>query len=430
MKSRLLFTAVFLMLACCATFGAGTEMDITLEGPWILYPARIPTDGTGGTPVLIAAAPSANDSANNTIYHTPMVSAGDGYMIPQNGLFCLTFVIVCAKDTSGKFTPDSGYFAPHLLPVTFRDPAKGWDPYQLGSSAYVLILPMPDTYSNDGMWNMQFYSDFFKTNTHVGLFTIGVRLHYKNGPDSLDLVNCDKFDISNCKSPVKVDPGRHTNLINTGLIRIAMKVPDSDEEDDPACDYHVRSIYHPMLYLIDSRKFKKGNQNQDYGFVDPATGFNANGSVQYDPDCHLNGNDDQQDDAPKIDVQRKKASSTARGMSAHAAQARSFVVAFRTAVDSASQLLGSHSEIISKINKDDTFLEHKSRDTDPSDFPRLSQLDRLASELYLASKKVKATKKNGSSKNARQLIKAADGVVGSKNGADCRAPIMLLPPQS
>jgi hypothetical protein len=357
-------------------------------------------------------------------------------MIPKNGLFCLTFGTACAYDTSGKFVPETGYFAPNLLPVAFPDPTKGWDPYKLGSSAYVLILPMPDTYSNDGMWNMQFYKDFFKTQTTGGLFTIGVRLHYITGPSSLDLTECTKFDTSSCKLQVAVDPGRHTTLTNTGLIRIAMKVPDSDEEDDPACDYHVRSIYHPMLYLIDPTKFATTkNQNQKIGFIDPATGFNPDGSVQYDPSCHQNGDDDQGNDSPKFVGQPEKASrSRTRNMFANdAARTHSFVDVFKSTLDETSLLLaGSNSKnqvLLNKIKMDDAFILMHSSAIAPRDFPRLSQLDQLASELYEASEKVKATRKIGSTKNARQLKAIADDVAGTKNGADCRAPIMLLPPQ-
>src|ERR1700734_214662 len=158
MKTRFLAFVVLLTLVSCTAFADGTQMDLTLEGPWILYRSSISAPGPQGhppvsTPVLIAVAPMAKDSYNSPLYHSPMVSEGDGYFIPSNGVFCLLFDGTCAKGTGGAFSQDPNFPKANLLPVQLPSSANGsWDVFSLKDNAYILILPVPDSYSNDGMW--------------------------------------------------------------------------------------------------------------------------------------------------------------------------------------------------------------------------------------------------------------------------------------
>src|SRR3984957_2314002 len=161
MKTRLMICASLATLLSCAAHAMNNKFDIILQGPWILYEyhnASLNKDAH----VLIAVAPKVNG-----VYHPPILSTGDGYTIlDDQGIFCLTFKDECATNTGvPKFLPDTGYPPTNLLPVHFKN-ATGmqtdWDLVALShaQNLYAFILPMPNSYNNEGFWNMQFGRQF------------------------------------------------------------------------------------------------------------------------------------------------------------------------------------------------------------------------------------------------------------------------------
>jgi hypothetical protein len=437
MKTRFLMIVLFLMAASYLASATGTQMDILLEGPWILYPSHIMAPNPQGklvsTNVLVAVAPFVLDSLGNPLYHKPFINAGDGYVMTGTGVFCLTFNDLCGNKAgnSTAFTPAQGYPAPNPIKVNLPSSIKTWDVFGLADRAYILILPMPDSYSNDGAWYMEFSNDFISYSNSQAV-SIGVTLHYVQGPSTVDLKGCSAFNAaSSCVTPISVvQTHRHTRLPNTGLLRITMKVPKEDNQYDDACDYHVRSVYHPTLYLIDNQNpfASKNNANQQYGFVDPAVGTDATvsgaGTVftpVFDPSCFAK--DDQQKDKPSPPQvgQAKQPKAVMHVMSADVAE-NSFASTFTENLNKAAALINDP-DLVERIRKDSAFFNS------PKDFPTLLQLDRLAFELNEAAKMVGATQQKDSAEIASYLQTQASAIDDAKNGADCRSPMMLLPPQ-
>ena len=95
-------TAIVVCLAAslCCTLGCcdkgKNRLDVTLEGPWILYQDTQFDSDRGRVSVLIAIAPTGAVAekmakGDSDHHHLPQLSTGDGYYIPKPDIYCLTF---------------------------------------------------------------------------------------------------------------------------------------------------------------------------------------------------------------------------------------------------------------------------------------------------------------------------------------------------
>jgi hypothetical protein len=287
--NRLMMVACLAALLCGAPGccdKANNRLDIALEGPWILYQeTQFQGDGTS-VPVLIAIAPSeaidyGDTGANNQhqpdgLHHKPpQLSTGDGFYITHPDIYCLTFDGKCAPRGPESLNKDS-YPSPQPLILNSHNP-KGastpWDWFTLvtGHKHTALILPMPDSYSNDGVWHMRFASTFNSTGQGYGNdepHSIGLHLHYAHGPDNLNLLLCQgRPSIANCKKPPTSSEA--TRLANNGTLRIQLRAPEStvDKPAESACDLHVRMAYKQMFASLLNSSF-----NSQKAVVEPAEG--------------------------------------------------------------------------------------------------------------------------------------------------------------
>jgi hypothetical protein len=264
------------------------QTDIAMQGPWILYKDRQFKGPKGrNITVLIAIAPwtavdpkdigLVNNYASNPKFHRPpQLSTGDGYFITQPGVYCLTFVSdsgtsQCAPSgshlRSGNYRPDELLKLPH--------PGKHWNWRATVDKQMALVLPMPDSWSNDGDWPVRFApaydpngKGYFKDAANKNLNpSTGLILHYLKGPNGFDLLACDaptgentSFGVINCQKTVKPQAARPiTYLKNSGTLRLQMKAPFIAD----GCDRHARMAYREMFGLT-------GTTWKDHAVIEPA----------------------------------------------------------------------------------------------------------------------------------------------------------------
>ena len=245
--------AILMVLLFGAPSFAQSRLDVLVEGPWLFYvEPKFPTT-TGTSPMLVAIAPQV-------LGHYPLYfGAGNGAAIPP-GIYCMAFGGTCQPGSATKLDPD-GYKQPAPVPVT--KPA-GWDWTTYGGSSYVLILPMPDSYSSNGLYPMTFQSSFPSmggpppTTTSSGPRSLGLVFHYANGPLRIGLLACTGTpSVANCNN------GSMTDEDNSGTVQI--KITSKEDAAHPdSCDYHVHRAYHEMLKLLDPLM----QYNQDKPYVD------------------------------------------------------------------------------------------------------------------------------------------------------------------
>jgi hypothetical protein len=237
----------FLLLAAFFAFrdkaSANLRLDIAMEGPWILYVQPNFKTAAGASTVLIAVAPQVSG------HYPPVFSAGDGgnYGV---GVNCVAFDHVCIPHpTSATSLTHDGYADPS--PVPLSQPSWNWS--QFAQSAYVLILPMPDSVSADGKDSLTFQkvlptgSSPNPPSTSPANYAIGVQLHYANGPDKLGLYSCSNpQDASSCTTSVF-----GSDEDNSGTLRLTIRSDEGPANPDK-CKYHLHGAYHAMLGLVDT----------------------------------------------------------------------------------------------------------------------------------------------------------------------------------
>lgn len=267
--------ACFLFLLCCAASGlTQTRLDITLEGPWILYTYQDSSFENGNT-VLVAITPGGvvNDDAGAgpKYFHSISVTTGDGYYIVVPSVYCLTFDSHCSRAGITKLDPDGYPVVAAPVNVTAPPSWKWMNLYQSPTFATALILPMPDSYSTDGAWPMHFAPTFDingngYADSNTPKHSIALQLHYSVGPSNFGLLNCN--NLPSCSSATAV---AHTMLQNTGTLRIVMKSPENDD----VCDPHVRHAYPLMIGLLGK------DNNKAIKVIDPARGIDDSGNSIY-----------------------------------------------------------------------------------------------------------------------------------------------------
>jgi hypothetical protein len=457
---RIIMLAVTML---CYVHGAVAQsknrLDIILEGPWIIYSGQLQQNSTSmaSTPVVIALAPGVGRVKEDNIhFHVPFISTGDGYPIGRNGVYCLMFDSKCAP--AGSSTALTlGDYPTTAQPLSVKPKSSGtpWDwksAYSRGYYVTVLILPMPDSYSTDGVWSMRFGS---KWKNYIGdnQVSIGIQLHYNTGPSSFALADCTSATtIDGCNSNLQSG----TQLNNYGTLSVTMKSPYND---DP-CDPHVRAAYPQMLKLLDDTDPLTGNNaNQPIAYIDPAPELDSAGHGKYDDVTHPKYNcydSDQQNPQnggwteASLKVKRKNGAMKSRAINGH----------HLTAIQSSQmkpQLLPTQlqnfdtileklqSQEIQPLSKEDLLklsVPELKETIDPSKlnpkFPRVSQteaLKKLLPHSADAAKRLSTTTLQADSKDlkefAAQAIALSTAIAAdtpSKDGKDCRAPLMLVQP--
>jgi hypothetical protein len=229
---------------------AQLKLDVVIEGPWLFYEEPAFPTTTGTSPVLVAIAPKVLG------HHPLFFSAGDGAQIPS-GIYCVAFDGACKTNSIAKLDKD-GYAKP--IPVPVSKPV-GWNWTGYTGDMYVLVLPMPDSYSSDGLYGMTFQSSFPSptgppTTTSTGPQSIGVVLHYTSGPQKIGLLTCTGTpSVTNCNQ------GSVTDEANSGTLQIKIRSKEDPANPD-SCDYHVHRAYHETLKLLDP--LMQYNQNRAY----------------------------------------------------------------------------------------------------------------------------------------------------------------------
>jgi hypothetical protein len=418
MKTRLMVGAYWVVLLSGAAMACGqNRLDIVLEGPWILYQDTQFLDGTKKVPVLIAMAPGVVDDTQLWGHHTPTFSAGDGTLFDP-GVYCIGFDKNCDPHRPKISLSTDGYPGSQLLGVAV--PAGwAWSTTAFRSDGTYLILPMPDSYSNDGVYPMRFSKTFHPTNDNEYVYktvSIGVELHYDTGPKTLYLTPCQKRDpapnTTHCSQAT-------TSLVNTGTLSITMKAPDNDN----ACDPHVRYAYPHMLHLLDPSSIsKQKNFNQPFGYIDPARGIDKSGNPNYsDPPLPSDDNCFKNDYQQLPDGQQP---------------AMQAMLANQVLDTQLNTILGELDHLHLTVDQktkypllsDEIQVEFSRLDLT---FPRMSQLLRIKQLLRLTASEAQELSQTLDSKatDLRTLAKSAKDLseaLPTKDGKDCRAPIMLV----
>lgn len=243
-------TLIVLFLLFLGTNPAvGQSLIIDMEGPWIFHVDDQFKDEAGqAKSVLIAMSPMVAD-------HVASFSTGDGSEIKEPGIYCVGFDGVCAPAHQGSKPPFPGRI------LRIKTPA-GWSWYgNLDKYSIYLILPIPDSYSHDGVYRMKFGKKF-KNYGIERKQSIGLMLHYANGPSTINLSSkCSGPEASKCPFD-----DYFQDQDNSNTLRITVKAPD-DLAD--TCDKHVRDAFHRMLLAIHNGSLQSGkNVNQDHGYID------------------------------------------------------------------------------------------------------------------------------------------------------------------
>lgn len=396
--------AILMVLLFGAPSFAQFKLDVVVEGPWLFYvEPKFPTT-TGTSPMLVAIAPQV-------VGHYPLsFGAGDGASIPP-GIYCMAFGGTCQPGSATKLDPD-GYEPPAPVPVT---KPVGWDWKTYGGSSYVLILPMPDSYSNYGLYPRTFQSSYPvmggppPPTTPSVPRSLGLVFHYASA-QRVGLLTCSGTpSVANCNS------GSVTDEDNSGTVEI--KITSKEDAAHPdSCDYHVHRAYHEMLKLLDPLM----QYNQDKPYIDVPS-YNA--CTKCDP---------QQDMVPSECTARAMAVSMASDASEPPVQpALESLVALIQRIEVGAD---SKKRVLLDLDKQSEKLKGK--------FPRVSELRGLkdtllssqtaASKLLIDLKDKKTNWKAGRDLQAvvtleQGLVESADRwTLLSISGKDCRAPALFV----
>lgn len=437
------YTAVIcLALGLSCTIGCcnkgSNRLDVVLEGPWIVYQDTQFDSRGAKIPVLVAIAPisatsQAMVSGDYFHHHSPQLSTGDGFYIKQDYLkrariFCLFFDDKCAPGTV-KIPATDMYPESQALHLTPKGGQKTWDWVKAvrgsGVLAAALILPMPDSISNDGVWVMRFNSKDDEKHS------IGLQLHYNNGPKNLMLRACDESaqpGVATCNNPI-ADRGQAepSKLENTGTLRLQMRAPDNTD----ACDWHVRYAWDQTWKLLGT------DFPSDYANIEPAASIDSDGKATYiscDKNSPIKGN-------PSIKYPKDQMPDSSGHMEG----------ALSTSAQFSSEML--YTDFLNQFNTDikailDSIEEKHKNDPDLKyfvtlksevgslnpNFPRISQLVLIGKLLDSSQGLIDRLRKEHPTdkvlmdelKEFEDRAKFVKEDADTKNGGDCRAAIVAV----
>jgi hypothetical protein len=432
MNPRLIASTCFIAVLLCVAspfVAAQTQLNITLEGPWILY-----TDTTlAKKPVLVVISAAGDVTKNKDdpkYFHTIQVTAGDGYPVESPAVYCLTFDDVCGRAGADKLTTDG--YPNKVQPLPVNAPGSwNWQSLSNSQNAIAFILPMPDFYNTDGTWYMRFGKVFdhtgkqYKPYNGMERYSVGVQLHYDNGPGGFILQECNlPVNLGACKNILGTD------MDNTGTLSITMKSPHNNN----ACDPHVRHTYPKTLALLGAQT------NPEIAVIDPAKGY-ANGKGMYDQDKDKYRCLDKDDDQGGTTT----GSLMSDNMSSWRSQLRSiqqFIAKFEAKPESYDPRLGDEDLYLNQIKAAIDQLK-----LDEGYYPRFSQLTLIETLVNLseARAEVLLRRKESDSRGtkAAPAARTADASITlqqlddfekaflnsdppTKNGNDCKAAIMVV----
>lgn len=431
-----------------------TNLDIILEGPWLLYVDTKSFDQT----VLVALSPDASNQSKPHTFHYPYISMGDGYPF-KNDIYCLLLDGRCgSKNNKTKLASDN-YDTPAPLTV-YASQSWDWRRIYTYYGGTALILPMPDTYSNDETWPMRFAKTFdsggngYNEQSLTPNHSIGLLLHYVSGISYVDIYRCDfsqQTTLANCA--LNIVAGHQLN--NTGTLQIVMKAPNDSGDD--VCDLHVRNTYPQMLQLVDG-------DNGDIKVIDPARSIDAKGKGNYDDTtvaCLDKDKTIQGVLPPASSLDRKghkqqnmlsnSSKEIGFGLSNRLGKIIADLRAIPSMTDKDSSLPDNIKKIVDgsakSINRNADEIEKASAVLQNKGLPRMSQLSLIRFALQASQnvmQKLKGDIKREEQANVdrskdssvadllgaietikKNQAKAATSVP-SKDGKDCRAPIMLV----
>lgn len=391
---------LFIALLCNAALALGQiNSDIILSGPWLIYEEHNfakKSASNGTVSALIAIAPGIGDnSQNGRDFHTPQLNTNDGYYILSTGIYCLTFDDECAPvETATSLGTDSFPDPDHaLLPVKVKLTNGAWNwASRFSSGQYrspvILILPMPDSYSNEAEWFMRFGKTFDPNGASYskgGSTSIGVILHYSKGPKSYyNLRGCDSQSptADNCNTLVQGSNGHLTQLTNVSTLHVEMKAPNAID----ACDHHVRRAYPYMMQLLG-----KDLYSTELSVVDPAYNSDSSGKPQYDHGDQACLKEDCQNPANNCAPTMAMAAAESVSMFGASMTHHMFSVEpLQSLVGDFNQTDVDHKPLLTDEQKDYLLagtIERLEKDLSPQ-FPRISQLAYLQQLLQLSSARV------------------------------------------
>lgn len=452
-----LFVAVLLagLVGLSALATGQSQLDISLQGPWILFTDTMTAANGNDEPVVVAIAPTnatAHDPTPNDpdshFHHWPQMSSGNGFYLPPNGLFCLAFnpnpsVATgkwCAPQpaSGATFNTGNGYTPRKIVPLKGDVGNKKWFSY--GGSSVVVILPYPDFYHADGFWPIRFLDPSQNVGVGPDTYTIGLIFHYSNANKRLGLYSCTpsaptKITTDDCKNEAADDYGHKIEVTNSGTLRLEMRAPDTTDD----CDHHVRYAYHQALKLIDPT-YSNGN-NGNYRYIDPAQAMNPDDSGVFDTDncwaADQTARD--QEDASNGSPHPAPAKPTNP-----AKQSSPFTGTLNT-IDGQWEELLRNPKVDSKVKNNEMFRTAHSNFKQAyerkgslliSDVQRMGALlsrsaqniDRLVTELQSDRNTKTTTHEQDDAISALVEIKTNEQAFadGTKNGADCRAAQVLV----
>jgi hypothetical protein len=258
MKKRLLYLSVLCaVIGFCPSPGRAQRMDVDMEGPWIFYlDSGFPDQSGSAKSVLVAIAPKVPG------HNYPTFSAGTGGNVKSLGIYCVGFgaggsLPACTPNNLNTWAWGT-YMQP--TPEVVKKPAS-FDWRTLASKAYIFIFPVPDSISSDGLYMATFQSTFptstsASTTTESGPRSIGIQLHYVNGPGSVALLPCTGVpSAGNCAGVPSLAQQ------NSGTVRLHIKSIENPMAED-GCEHHVHRAYHKMLMLVDPQL--SANQSRAY----------------------------------------------------------------------------------------------------------------------------------------------------------------------
>jgi hypothetical protein len=418
------FTLIVVILLAGWSEGRKVHLDITMEGPWILHQAKVRNSDGRIVPVLIAIAPidATADSLDGEVkyHHLPQISAGDGFYIHKEFLatahiFCLYFDTHCAPKRVDAPTSD-GYPDFKFLTMNLA-PGTSWNWVNASQNQAAFILPMPDSWSADGIWHEAFGPSWNKATGDYPV-PIGIHLHYKRGPSSVALMGCTFNDpnasTSSCTIPLVDNAGKPAPVLaNTGTVRFEMKAPDTQD----ACDWHVREAW-DVVYKILAPGFDK-----DHQAIDPAQSVDQTGKYLYD----VKSCDPSSRPAPpathgtQITLKSQSTLSSSSSETYHA-----LTTTLITRLDGDLKQIIDIPGLDTKQQNNLKALREQ-LDTLNLYFPRISQTVLIA-DLSRSSHEfldglVDPAQALDDLRKARPLLETDDG---TKNGGDCRAPLVLV----
>jgi hypothetical protein len=301
MTKHLFLTVVLAGVVGLSVLAAGqSQLDIALEGPWILFTGTMNANGSP-IAVLVAVAPISATvpdpvDPHSHFHHSPQISSGNGFYLPSFGIFCLAFGR-CAPLAGSTFNNGQGYAPEPILTFKGNSTNAKWLSY--GGNNDVVILPMPDFYHSDGTWPMRFHSDdTLNVSVDPVNYTVGLILHYSDATARLRLYSCTPntqtaISVTDCPNEAQDGQNHLIEVTNTGTLRLQMRAPDTTDD----CDHHVRYAFHQMLKLLDPNY----TDYPKYRYIEPAQGMNINDSGVFETpgdDCFTNDAGDQDDPSP------------------------------------------------------------------------------------------------------------------------------------